>query len=214
MNGKTKGFTLVELAIVLIIIGVIITAVLKGQDLLENAKTKRVLNDVKGLLAMQYTFYDRYRRYAGDGDNDGIIDYENLGASLNNFDNIPSNALLTGFLADIDAPFSELEFIGSMPVGNHREVAKHAFNDIFYFSQIDGYNVIVIRNVPCFAAKVIDRELDGFPDARLGYVRESVGATNSINAVGDQTWEQLCTGVNRNDYTLVSLVYFFDKRPN
>ena len=35
--GKTRGFTLVELAIVLVIIGIILGAILKGTELINNA---------------------------------------------------------------------------------------------------------------------------------------------------------------------------------
>ncbi|MCL4558301.1 MAG: prepilin-type N-terminal cleavage/methylation domain-containing protein, partial [Deltaproteobacteria bacterium] len=42
-----RGFTLIELSIVLVIIGIIIGAVLKGQDLIQNARNKKFINDVK-----------------------------------------------------------------------------------------------------------------------------------------------------------------------
>jgi prepilin-type N-terminal cleavage/methylation domain-containing protein len=210
VNLKNRGFTLVELAIVLIIIGIILGAVLKGQDLINNAKAKRLLNDVKGMVTLQYTFYDRYRRFAGDGNNDGKIDYENLSATLNDFDNIPQNQFLTVNTPDIDAPFSELEAAQLLPVSNHKDLAKHIFNNIFYFSQVDGYNVLVIRQIPCFAAQMIDKDIDLTLDAQRGYIRESVGAVDSLGAVGDQSWSALCTTPN----TLVDIVYFFDTRPN
>ena len=57
---NANGFTLVELAIVLVIIGIILGAVLKGQELINNAKAERVVNDSCGLVALAYTFYDRY----------------------------------------------------------------------------------------------------------------------------------------------------------
>ncbi|NPA58431.1 MAG: prepilin-type N-terminal cleavage/methylation domain-containing protein, partial [Aquificae bacterium] len=48
---KQKGFTLIELAIVLVIIGIILGAILKGQELIKNAQAKRVQNDMRGLEA-------------------------------------------------------------------------------------------------------------------------------------------------------------------
>ena len=84
--GKTRGFTLVELAIVLVIIGIILGAVLKGQELIFNAKVKRLQSQVKELIAAFYTYYDKYGYYPGDdptassrwagvgrGDGDGYI---------------------------------------------------------------------------------------------------------------------------------------------
>ncbi|NLI30893.1 MAG: prepilin-type N-terminal cleavage/methylation domain-containing protein, partial [Nitrospiraceae bacterium] len=52
------GFTLVELAIVLVIIGIILGSVLKGQDLVNNAKAKRVVSDSQAMSALAYTFFD------------------------------------------------------------------------------------------------------------------------------------------------------------
>ena len=57
---NSKGFTLVELAIVLVIIGIILGAVLKGQELVNSAKAKRAYNDVRGVTAAIYTYMDKY----------------------------------------------------------------------------------------------------------------------------------------------------------
>lgn len=60
------GFTLVELAIVLVIIGIILGAVLKGQELIKNAKFKRLYNQYREITAAVYTYYDKYSKYPGD----------------------------------------------------------------------------------------------------------------------------------------------------
>ena len=41
---KQSGFTLVEIAIVLVIIGLLLGGVLKGQELINSAKVKNLLN--------------------------------------------------------------------------------------------------------------------------------------------------------------------------
>jgi prepilin-type N-terminal cleavage/methylation domain-containing protein len=61
-----KGFTLIEIAIVLVIIGLLIGGVLKGQSMIQNAKVKRLVNDVEGLKAAALTFQDRYGMLPGD----------------------------------------------------------------------------------------------------------------------------------------------------
>jgi prepilin-type N-terminal cleavage/methylation domain-containing protein len=66
---KQKGFTLVEIAIVLVIVGLLIGGVLKGQEMITNAKLKRVESDNAGLLAALYSYQDRYLQLPGD-DND------------------------------------------------------------------------------------------------------------------------------------------------
>lgn len=55
-----QGFTLVELAIVMVIIGLLIGGILKGQELIANAKISGTVGQVKGLDAAMNTFYDKY----------------------------------------------------------------------------------------------------------------------------------------------------------
>lgn len=65
-DSGQKGFTLVELAIVMVIIGLMIGAVLKGQAMIDDAKQKRLLNDLQGVSAAYFTYYDRYGAIPGD----------------------------------------------------------------------------------------------------------------------------------------------------
>jgi len=89
---KQKGFTLVEIAIVLVIVGLLIGGVLKGQEMITNAKLKRIESDNAGIAAAMFSYQDRYTQLPGDdsqadgrfdiyasasnvlGDGDGIID--------------------------------------------------------------------------------------------------------------------------------------------
>jgi len=61
-----KGFTLVELAIVLVIIGILLGGILKGQELIKNAKIKKVYSTQSELVAAIYTYIDRYGKTPGD----------------------------------------------------------------------------------------------------------------------------------------------------
>ncbi len=69
MINRRDGFTLVELAIVLVIIGIILGAVLKGQELITNAKIKRLYNQQREIFAAVYTYYDKYQKFPGDDNN-------------------------------------------------------------------------------------------------------------------------------------------------
>lgn len=60
------GFTLVEIAIVMVIIGLLIGGVLKGQAMIQNAKVKRVVKQADEIRAMVMSFYDKYGVYPGD----------------------------------------------------------------------------------------------------------------------------------------------------
>ena len=65
-TSKQKGFTLVEIAIVLVIVGLLIGGVLKGQEMITNAKLKRVESDNAGLAAAIISYQDRYLQLPGD----------------------------------------------------------------------------------------------------------------------------------------------------
>lgn len=60
------GFTLVELAVVMIIIGLLIGGVLKGQELVKNAQITATVAQVKGIDAATSTFRDMYNGIPGD----------------------------------------------------------------------------------------------------------------------------------------------------
>ena len=65
---SNKGFTLVEIAIVLVIVGLLIGGVLKGQEMITNAKLKRIESDNAGIAAAMFSYQDRYLQLPGDDD--------------------------------------------------------------------------------------------------------------------------------------------------
>lgn len=69
MKRMQKGFTLVEIAIVLVIIGLLLGGILKGQEMITQAKIKNVVADFSGISAAYYGYQDRYRAIPGDDPN-------------------------------------------------------------------------------------------------------------------------------------------------
>lgn len=63
---KQKGFTLVEIAIVLVIIGLLLGGVLKGRELIASSKIKAAVQQVSSLQSAIYTFRDKYKYNPGD----------------------------------------------------------------------------------------------------------------------------------------------------
>lgn len=63
---KQRGFTLIEIAIVLVIIGLLLGGVLQGQQLIENSRVKSATNDLNGIAAGAFSYQDRYGRLPGD----------------------------------------------------------------------------------------------------------------------------------------------------
>jgi len=210
-----KGFTLIELAIVLVIIGIILGAILKGQALIQNARAKRVLNDMKGLEAMIWTFYDRYGYLPGDCNKDGII-----GVNVNSNWNLGYLSTSTTPPASIcsqewnsNQPFDSLKYAGIVDkTAPNRVQFKHALNGPFFigYKTVGGnnYNVIAVNDIPCWAAKNIDQAIDGNLDSGTGRIRYYSGTT--VRRRTDPEWSAVC---RRGEDTLVDIVYFFDKQP-
>ncbi len=91
---RQSGFTLVEIAIVLVIIGLILGGVLKGQELVTNARVRNIADQQNAYKAAFFAFQDRYQAVPGDylqassnipglagittanGDGDGFIGYD------------------------------------------------------------------------------------------------------------------------------------------
>lgn len=104
---KSHGFTLVELALVLVIIGLIIGGILVGQDMIKSAEVRATIGQWESFNAAQTVFRDKYNALPGDikqqaainfgfydrssvaepgnGDGDGILEFcgANLGGSAN-----------------------------------------------------------------------------------------------------------------------------------
>lgn len=66
MMRRQRGFTLVEIAVVLVIIGLLLGGVLKGQELINSAKVKSLINDFRSVSTMIYAYQDRFRFFPGD----------------------------------------------------------------------------------------------------------------------------------------------------
>ena len=83
-----KGFTLVELAIVLVIAGIILVGVLKGTDSINKAKVERMVADLKGLQGSVLEFQKRNNRMPGDCNNNGVIELAVSAVSVAGVDNV------------------------------------------------------------------------------------------------------------------------------
>jgi len=86
-KSKQKGFTLVEVAIVLVIIGLLLGGILKGQEMINSARVKNMANDFRTIPLYVYQYQDKFRSLPGDdpaatahvgaaigGNGNGVID--------------------------------------------------------------------------------------------------------------------------------------------
>lgn len=66
MKHSQKGFTLVEIAIVLVIIGLLLGGILKGQEMIVSGQVRNVIDQGEAVTASVFAFQDRFRAIPGD----------------------------------------------------------------------------------------------------------------------------------------------------
>ncbi|MDO9011533.1 MAG: prepilin-type N-terminal cleavage/methylation domain-containing protein [Gallionella sp.] len=189
--SQQSGFTLVELAIVLVIIGLILAAVLKGQEMIQNGKVKNVINDLKGVTAAYYSYQDRYKAIPGDdaaaathvtggvaGGGDGLIAglfnataAPAVGAESNNF---WQHTRLSGFLTG-DGTNPANNAVGGV-IGVQSGIAG---------AEIYGMNgnTVCVSNIPWKIAQAVDITLDD-GNSNTGTVRAgAAGVTGTVTGL-------------------------------
>lgn len=165
-GSANKGFTLVELAIVMVIIGLLIGAVLKGQAMIEDARVKRVMNDINGISAAYFTYMDRYNALPGDdsnansrwagianGDGSGLIGGTEAtpdGESLEAWQALRSAGLLSGDPAAT----------GAAALPRHPFGATYQLGDFAFAGGIGTRNRILVVSLPAEFAEMIDIKFD------------------------------------------------------
>ncbi len=93
MKKQQTGFTLIELAIVLVIIGLLLGGVLKGQELINSAKVKNMASDFKNIQVYIYGYQDKYRALPGD---DRLADTHVTGATVASTNGTVGNGVIEG----------------------------------------------------------------------------------------------------------------------
>ena len=194
-----SGFTLVEIAIVLVIIGLLLGGVLKGQELIENGRVKNAANDMNGIVAAYNSYLDRYRKLPGDDGPIGTLtarggQWTTAGITAGNNDGvltITAAQTFSGAGAESVAFFQHLRASGFI-TGNPGDVGANALPVNAWGGRLGVTNVAVqgrpaarvmvcLGNVPGKAAAALDVQLDdGQPNN--GSFRATQGANNAVPA--------------------------------
>lgn len=197
------GFTLVEMAIVLVIIGLILGAVMKGQELIGSAKAKKAAGDMNAVLASFNNYSDMYGgRVPGD---DGPLatlttrggSWANVTRAGNNNGALDVTAAATFTVAGEGAAFWQHLWAAALPAGNlpntaylasgaPNGVAKNSFGGLIGVTNatvmggLTG-NKVCMSRVPGKIATMIDSTLDdGRPNS--GLLRASAGSSTADTA--------------------------------
>jgi len=165
MKKQQSGFTLVEVAIVMVIIGLLLGGVLKGQEVITNARLKNVNNDFSGISAAIYSYQDRYAALPGDdiaadahtgaatnGDGDGLFDVAFVPAAAGDesslvWSHLRSAGLIAGDATSVIPPTNAFGGITGISTGD----LTGAVNDTngitgihVGFSQIEGNMAVIL----------------------------------------------------------------------
>ena len=194
--NKQRGFTLVEIAIVLVIIGLLLGGILKGQELINSARVRNLADTATGIQAAYYGFIDRYRRVPGDwnpvgastaigatitdgGNDSGQIDNGAAGDPVYT----EPNAMWVQMAA---AGFIQGSYLGggAAPTNANGVAPLNAYNNVMLLGRTNGFmaapsprlHLIVGRGIPVDVMRELDQKIDdGVPNT--GDLRGTPGDT-------------------------------------
>jgi len=182
-RNMKKGFTLIELSIVLIIIGLIIGGVMKGKDLINSADQKKVYNTwVKEWVTAANEYEDRTAHVLGDATvNGGSADSED---SFMDFVNLASNTDVQDRLTAVglDYPTSNIAAGNGGSYTVKGKYGKSTVTAVLAADKLNGMaqpeNLLYLGAVPTDVAIAWDMMTDGRTDAAHGRF-QMVGADDT-----------------------------------
>ena len=176
MNKKQGGFTLIEIAIVLVIIGLLLGGVLKGQELINTARVRALNNSVDGITAAWFSFQDKYRAFPGDyldaksqinlpgalagGDGNGLVDDEDERGRV--WTHLEAAGYITGgYSGDAVADGSEYDCAATICPDNGFGTGMSIFHGTETQSgTVDAHELITGQGIPVEVIAELDRKID------------------------------------------------------
>jgi prepilin-type N-terminal cleavage/methylation domain-containing protein len=216
-KSTEAGFTLVEIAIVLVIIGLLLGGILKGQEMITQAKIKNVINDFNGISVAVTSYQDRYRALPGDdsnattrwtvqapasGNGNGII------AGLYNANDTSGTGGAPPATAESNLFWQHLRIAGFVPglttgTGSGTPPPNAAAGIVGVESAVVGTNglgftsvIVCSSNIPDKVAIAVDTQVDDSNSA-TGQVRAQLQAAANPNTAANPATAYVETGVSQ-----------------
>jgi prepilin-type N-terminal cleavage/methylation domain-containing protein len=185
-KSRQGGFTLVEIAIVLVIIGLILGGVLQGQTMIENAKYKKFVKEVDSYRTAYYTFQDMYQALPGDMLNTTLLD---ASAVPGDGDGLIEGSTCTAATEESCKVWSHLRYAGLIP-GDPATTGQTARPTHAYGAPVDSFlytsggngiskNKMYINLVPGDVAQRYDNEYDD-GDGNSGNISQSGNSSTYV----------------------------------
>jgi len=176
MNSQ-RGFTLIEIAIVLVIIGLLLGGVLKGQELITSARVRNIISQQDGVKAAFFGFLDRYRAYPGDygqaaatipgcatcknGNNDGQITNNAMPGSVDEQVAVWEHLSRAGFINGSFTYADEPETTSSAPTNPYGRFLQLIYDNAYDpGSSALRHNLKTGNQIPSDILAEIDRKID------------------------------------------------------
>jgi prepilin-type N-terminal cleavage/methylation domain-containing protein len=175
---KQSGFTLIEIAIVLVIIGLLLGGILKGQELITSARVRNLISQQDGVKAAYFGFLDRYRALPGDynqasanisgvapganGNNNGQITANGVaGATIDEhiaaWDHLSKAGFITGSFTYAAAP----ETPASAPTNPYARYLRLIYDNIYGTNGGPArHNLKTGNQIPSDILAEVDRKID------------------------------------------------------
>lgn len=208
IKRRQSGFTLIEIAIVLVIIGLLLGGILKGQELINSARVKNLASDFRNVPVFIYGYQDKFKSLPGDdsaavahvgtasttpgvGDGDGVIEgnwYSPIATDESYL--FWQHVRLAGL-----APGTTVVGAGFLPV--NALGGQVGVQSAPPFANLNGTYFICSAGISGKFAKQLDAQLDD-GDTATGSVQVGTNATPPVAVPGtlvDSTNYTVCMGI-------------------
>lgn len=220
-----SGFTLIEITIVLVVIGILVGGAIKGQDLIDSARVKSLAKDFQTISRSVYSYQDKFLALPGDfkqastnlgadqnGDGNGKIDGnwndtfsdDATSEALHVWQNLRLAGITAGSHDPEQSNYHPVNAVGGM-IGIQSGTSSTTETPIKIRSEegedtaITGTLIICSTNIPGKLARQLDRKLDdGLSNAGsmlIGSADSPGTAMTAVSNLNDDEIYTACMGV-------------------
>lgn len=236
-----RGFSLLEIALAMVLLGVLFVGALKSLSMLEQYRQSAFVNGTRALTSHLSAYLNTRGRWPGDCNRDGLLDYSfldvatlsavdlydyNVPASLTPADSgenyAPSNVCPTSTLMpfeDVNVPYNELKQAGLLPSGQPSRIsAAHSLGGHAYLGTL---TINGVANADLLEERFNAIVLTQVPIAAARRLAVAIdgfdGSAANLHRVRRSddlaSFEPLWTASGETEETRITVVVLFDRVP-